>query len=126
MMQKFTVPGRLPGYNDLHQNWQKSRRVKQEAMEWVMWSAKAARIKPIQGRCQVDLVCYEPNARRDPDNVISGARKVILDALQRLGVLAGDGRKYVSKAINDRVEVDRKNPRVEVEIKEIEDGQGNA
>ena len=85
-------------------------------MNWVMFYALAAHIKPIRGKCEINLVCYEPNARRDPDNVISGARKIVLDALQQMGVLAGDGRKYVSSVIDDRVEIDRENPRVEVSI----------
>lgn len=83
-----------------------------------MLSARVARIKPVTGKCEINLVCYEPNARRDPDNVISGARKIILDALQHMNVLEGDGRKYVSSGINDRVEVDRENPRIEIIIKE--------
>ena len=119
MMQHFTIQGRLPGYNELHQIcWQHSRRIKQDAMRLVMLSARVDRIRPVKSKCEVNLVCYEPNARRDPDNVISGARKIILDALQHMGVLAGDGRKYVASGINDRVEVDRKNPRIEITIKE--------
>lgn len=68
------------------------------------------------------ISCYEPNARRDVDNVTSGAGKVILDALQEIGVLQGDGRKYIAQVIYSAVEVDRKNPRVEISIEE--DGNG--
>ena len=116
-MQRFLIEGRLPGYNELHQQpWYKSRRIKQEAMDRVKWYARTAGISKIQGRCTVTITCYEPNARRDVDNVTSGASKVILDALQQLGVLKGDGRKYVAQVICPAVEIDRTYPRVEVEI----------
>ena len=115
-MQRFLVEGRLPGYNELHKHpWQAARRIKQDAMDRVIWYAKAARIKPITEPCEIVISCYEPNARRDVDNVSSGANKVILDALQQMGVLKGDGRKYV-KRVGNSVEVDREHPRVEVTI----------
>lgn len=119
MKQRFVIDDRLPGYNDLHQQpWYKSRRIKQNAMDTVMWYARIAGLKPIQGRCIVTITCYEPNARRDVDNVKAGANKVILDALQQMGILKGDGRKYVADTYNPPVEVDRRNPRVEVVIED--------
>ena len=94
MTQTFTIPGRLPGYNELHKHpWQAARRVKQEAMDAVIWAAREARLQPVQGRCVVKICCYEPNRRRDVDNVKAGANKVILDALQQMGILKGDGQK---------------------------------
>lgn len=121
MEYHFTVPGRLPGYNELHgAGWRKSHRIKTEAMGRVMWAAKAARIPPITGRCTVEISCREPNARRDVDNVTSGAGKIILDAMQQAGILAGDGRKYVGQVAYMPVTVDRYNPRVEVTIREAE------
>lgn len=119
MKQRFTIDDRLPGYNELHkQPWYKSRRIKQNAMDTVMWYARIAGIKPVEGRCKVIITCYEPNARRDVDNVKAGANKVILDALQQMGVLKGDGRKYVSDTYNPPVWIDRRNPRVEVVIED--------
>ena len=114
--QKFTIPGRLPGYNDLKDgHWIVRQKKKQQAMDVVMWRAKAARIKPVKGRCYIRIVCHEGSLRRDEDNVKSGACKVILDALQQAGILAGDGRKYISKT-DIEIQLDRQNPRVEVEI----------
>lgn len=120
MIYQFTVEGHLPGYNELHRQWQKSYRVKQEAMDWVIWAARAAKIPPIQDKCRIDIACFEPNARRDVDNVTSGAGKIILDALQQAGILAGDGRKYVGQVAYMPVTVDRLEPRVEVTIREAE------
>lgn len=119
MKQRFVISGRLAGYNELHKvNWRASHRIKQNAMETVKWAAWSAHIKPVKGRCVVTIACYEPNARRDPDNVKTGANKVILDALQQMGILAGDGRKYIKDVVNPRVTVDRVFPRVEVIIED--------
>ena len=72
-MQNFIIDGKLPGYNELHQQpWYKSRRIKQNAMDTVMWYARIAGLKPIQGRCTVTITCYEPNARRDVRPVVRG------------------------------------------------------
>lgn len=120
---KFTVPGQLPGYNQLKgKHWAESARIKCEAMELVMWSAKAAKVPPVRSQVAVKIQCYEPNKRRDPDNVNFGACKVILDALQRIGVLSGDGRKYIHELITPMPEIDRDNPRVEIEMIEVQDG----
>lgn len=122
MEAKFTIQGRLPGYNELtHGHWASCQRIKNVAMETVGWAAEAAKIKPVRGRVKVTIRCYEPNRRRDDDNVTSGASKVILDALQNCGILSGDGQKYV-RCIKRPVEVDKANPRVEVEISEVHDG----
>lgn len=47
------------------------------------------------------------------------AKKFILDALVKMHVLIDDSRKYV-KDIIDHVETDAANPRIEVEILEVE------
>ena len=58
---------------------------------------------------------YEPNRRRDKDNISSFGRKCIQDALVRAGVLQNDGWGEI-EAFSDSFFVDRKTPRVEVEI----------
>lgn len=62
---------------------------------------------------------YEPNKRRDLDNISSFGRKVIQDALVDTGVLANDSWNEI-KGFSDQFDVDKANPRIEVEIKEIE------
>ena len=61
---------------------------------------------------------YEPNRKRDLDNISSFGRKVIQDALVDCGVLKNDGWKYV-KGFIDEFYVDREHPRIEVEIEEL-------
>lgn len=56
---------------------------------------------------------------RDKDNISSFGRKVIQDGLVRVGVLKNDGWKHI-EGFSDRFRVDEKNPRVEVEIIEVE------
>ena len=121
MLLKFIINGRLPGYNELKgRSWQASYRLKEQAKRDVQIYAMRGKVRPIKGKAMVKIAYYEPNARRDPDNVQSGANKIILDALQDLGVLQGDGRKYVT-LISLPVEVDKNNPRIEVIIEEMED-----
>ena len=57
---------------------------------------------------------YEPNRRRDKDNVCF-ARKFIQDALVAAGVLQGDGWQHIA-GFTDTFAVDQSNPRIIVEI----------
>ncbi|MFG6325582.1 MAG: RusA family crossover junction endodeoxyribonuclease [Lachnospiraceae bacterium] len=66
----------------------------------------------------MEYTWIEPNKRRDKDNISSFGRKVIQDALVSAGVLKDDGWRYVV-GFSDRFEVDKKNPRIEVLIKEV-------
>lgn len=60
---------------------------------------------------------YEPNKRRDLDNISSFGRKVIQDALVAAKVLKNDGWNEI-KGYSDEFYVDSKNPRIEVLIEE--------
>ncbi len=62
---------------------------------------------------------YEKDRRRDLDNVSSFGRKVIQDALVDTGVIQNDGWKEIT-GFSDEFYVDKKNPRIEVEIEVIE------
>lgn len=61
---------------------------------------------------------YEPNRRRDLDNISSFGRKVIQDSLVQTKVLQNDGWKEIT-GFQDEFFVDRDKPRIEVEIKEV-------
>lgn len=61
---------------------------------------------------------YEPNKRRDLDNVSSFGRKVIQDALVETRVLENDGWKNIV-GFQDNFYIDADNPRVEVVIREV-------
>lgn len=117
---KLIIPGRLPGLNDMtdaaRRNRYESAKMKREYTDLVAWCAKSARLPRFE---RVDLIItwYEPNMKRDKDNIMAG-QKFILDGLVQAGVLSNDGWKQIGKVIHD-FKIDRQNPRVEVELIEI-------
>ena len=114
-MQSFEVPGRFPSLNDYLRirNPRQRAALKRELDHRVAWAAKEAGVRPVK-RFMVRVVWFEPNARRDWDNVRSGI-KFVLDGLVAAGVIKDDSRKYVEQC-PDRVLTDRARPRVVVEV----------
>jgi len=119
---RLVIPGELPAmneivgaanksrwsYNDLKKAW--TGRIAQEA--------KLARLRRVE-RAVVRCSWYVPNRRKDPDN-IAGGIKLILDGLVMAGVLPGDGWRHVA-GIEHEFAVDKDRPRVEIEIREVEE-----
>ncbi len=87
----------------------------QFSVEWfIRAQLRGVRIhKPVSMRYR----WYEPNRKRDLDNVSSYGRKVIQDGLVKTGVIKDDSWKQVI-GFSDEFYVDKKQPRIEVEIKE--------
>jgi len=116
----FTIPGRLPGLNEYtracRSHAQQGAALKRQAEAQVIWSAKAARLKPVSGPVFMSFAWYEPDRRRDTDNV-AFAKKFILDALVQLGILADDGRNHVV-GFADEFRIDCERPRIVVTIEE--------
>lgn len=119
----LTIPGTLPNLNDYiaaeRTNRHKGAKMKADngniVAVAIMQCLRGVKIdKPVY----MEYTWYEPNKRRDKDNVSSFGRKVIQDALVQYGVLKDDGWKYVV-GFSDRFEVDKENPRIEVKIREI-------
>ena len=71
--------------------------------------------KPVR----IAFTWYEPNKKRDKDN-IAFAKKFIFDALVENNVIPNDGWKNID-SFSDSFKVDAQNPRVEVEIMEVEE-----
>lgn len=61
---------------------------------------------------------YEPNKRRDLDNIAGVAHKFIQDALVKCHVLENDGWSNIV-GFEDHFFVDRHNPRIEVTLAEV-------
>lgn len=124
MTASFTIPGRLPGLNELVEarHYQEKGRIKAAAKRQVQSAVFTARpvVKKYTKPVGVSIRCYEPNAKRDPDNVVGGASKVILDALQEIKVLQNDNQKHIPRLVLELAGVDRENPRIEVAIWEVE------
>lgn len=74
----------------------------------------------ITKKVRIDYIWYEPNKKRDLDNISGFGRKVIQDALVENGILQNDGWKNII-GFSDMFYVDAENPRIEVIITEIED-----
>lgn len=121
-MARVVVPGRFPGLNEYvraeRANRYRAADMKRRETERVRLAALSQSAPPLQ--CSrpavVSIAWYEPNARRDVDNVAFAA-KFVLDGLVAAKVLPGDSRRYVSE-VRSVVLTDRERPRVEVEVVE--------
>ena len=117
---RITIPGRLPGLNEMigaaRQNRFGSAKQKQVNTELVAWWAKQAKIPKMQ-KASLAITWYEPNQKRDKDNIMAG-QKFIWDGLVMAGVLSNDGWKQIGD-ITHRFRIDKYNPRVEVELIEV-------
>lgn len=117
---KLVIPCQLPGLNDYIGALDKSRHagaaLKKTTQRTVEWCAKSQlrKFRPT-GKVWMKYTWYEPNKRRDKDNISSFGRKVIQDGLVKAGVLGNDGWKHI-EGFSDHFQVDEKHPRVEVEI----------
>ncbi len=122
--QTFEIPGKLPGLNDFieanRKNPRAGARLKREYQESVMWAAKAARIKKFSAPVHVHITYIEPNMRRDKDNISSGGRKIVLDALVKLGIIENDNWRWIGNkedsGQSDSFKVNKNSPRVIVRI----------
>lgn len=99
MIQKFLIPFRLPGLNEVIAANRRNRfagaKLKKETEQGILYAISMAGIQPvISFPVAVEMIFHEPNRRRDVDNVES-AKKCILDALVQAGVLPGDSPRYV-------------------------------
>lgn len=122
---RLVVPGVLPNLNDyiaaerIHR--QRAAAMKRQTERIIMLRAKS-QLRGISFHAPVvmEYAWYEPNRRRDKDNISSFGRKCIQDALVRAGVLKNDGWGEI-ESFSDHFFVDRKTPRVEVKIREAVD-----
>lgn len=126
---KLVIPGVLPNLNDYiaaeRRHRQQGAKLKRQAEQVVLLAARKLGRVRFTGPVVMGYTWYEPNRRRDKDNVSSFGRKVIQDALVRAGILPNDGWANI-EGFSDRFEVDRKHPRVEVEISEGGERAGGA
>lgn len=125
MTYKFIIQGRLPGLNDyidaLNSNRHKGNKLKQDTEDTIIWQIKPQlRGVNISEMVFIKYEFYEPNKKRDLDNVSSFARKVIQDSLVKTGVLKNDGWKNILGS-NEQFYCDRENPRIEVLLVEVDD-----
>lgn len=122
MRIECVIPGRLPGLNDLigaeRIHRQKGAKLKKDSESIVRPILSEAfhgyrPTKPVT----LHYVFYEPNSRRDKDNVASYAMKIIQDSLVKEGILENDNWKYVV-GFTCEFGIDKANPRIELTVEE--------
>ena len=108
-MNEFVIKAKLPSLNDFikanRSNAYKGNQFKQDVEMliccYIRNALTAKQLHPPAGPVIIDFEWHEKTKRRDADNIAS-AKKFILDALQKQGVLINDSRKYV-KGFYDRI-----------------------
>ena len=118
------IPGRVLGLNEIIElckaHWARYRKSKRA------WGAEIAALAKLQGFEPVDYpatftyLFVEPDARRDPSNIVAGGVKFIEDGLQEAGLLSNDSQKFV-KEIIVAWKVDPDRPGALLEVKRAED-----
>jgi Holliday junction resolvase RusA-like endonuclease len=116
---KFTIKGKLPNLNDYitecRGNKYSANTMKQRVEKGVIFAIRQARLKPVTNYpIKLKITWYEENMRRDIDNV-TFATKFIQDAMVKAKIITNDGQKQIN-ALEHEVLIDRKNPRIEIEI----------
>ena len=117
-MTRLIIPGTFPDLNEIiaaaKSHFGNYSSMKSDNTETVAWLAKGL---PKVKRAVIVCHWYCRDRRKDPDNISAGC-KFILDGLVKAGVLANDGWRQVA-GIEHWFEVDKKNPRVEIELKPV-------
>ena len=124
MNAAFTIPGRLPGMNEILKAykgvaWFAGARQKKKFTEVCSRSIVAARIPAFTRPVIVTFRWIEPDRRRDRDNIQAGA-KFIMDAIKQTRRIQNDTRKWVLEVRHLIPDPDKENPRIEVEIEEVD------
>lgn len=124
----FSVSARLPSLNDYinacRTHWTKGARLKQETEDLIIWAIRSAKnrgdCRPVKGPCMIEFIWYERGMRRDLDNIYS-AKKYILDAMQKAGIIENDDRKHVVGLCDEIRETAKGCDRVHVVIWEVDE-----
>lgn len=116
------VPGELPTMNEIVKvskaHYGAYANMKRKYTNLVAGHAKGM---PVIQRANLCITWYCKSRRKDPDNISTGI-KFLLDGLVTAGVLENDGWAQIGEILHT-FEIDKKNPRVEVEINAVEEEQ---
>ena len=119
---RIVIPGRFPGLNKFidanrrkHGNFSMGNHIKQRDQKIICQFLPSVRFKK---RIFIEYNFFEPNTRRDKDNISGYFHKVFQDALVQKGCIENDGWRNI-RGMADYFEVDKANPRIEVVIEEV-------
>ena len=118
-MVTLTIKGQLPNLNDYTKACRSNKYVgakMKKRTEEIIGCYIREQLSDVQfnGVVSLNFRWYEPNRRRDLDNICF-AKKFILDALVNNGTIKADGWQGVA-GFTDSFFVDSENPRIEVDI----------
>ena len=116
---KFTIKGRFPSLNEYtsanRSNRYAGSKMKKDCHKQVIEAIKQNKLQKVKSYpIALKITWFEKDRRRDIDNVTYGV-KFINDSLVEAKIIQDDSQQYVKSIIN-HIEVDRQNPRIEVEI----------
>lgn len=113
----------MPGLNEIieasRENKFKANSQKKKYTEIVAYSCISSGVKNVKGKNDYLFIWFCENKKRDKDNIMAG-QKFVFDGLQSIGAIENDGWKQVGN-ITHKFEVDKSNPRLEVQITRAED-----
>lgn len=118
-MIRFTIPNILPTMNEIIDK-SKKHHMQYSGMKkryTNLVKMKANKLPKID-RADFIITWYCADKRKDKDNIMAG-QKFIFDGLVEAGVIKNDGWKEIGN-VTHNFEVDKENPRIEVEIKVLE------
>lgn len=122
-MIRIVIEGRYHGLNEFIDanrrgsgKWNAGNDMKRDDQTLI-----AMQIPRIKLRCPIRIRYhfFEPNKRRDKDNISGYFHKVFQDALVQRGVIPNDTWANI-ESMEDLFSVDAKHPRIEVEIYDAE------
>jgi Holliday junction resolvase RusA-like endonuclease len=132
MVYKLIIDGTLPNLNEYLQAERQTIRkgnkfttkgnvLKQTNQDLVIWEIRQQlRGLHINNPIILKYDFYEPNKKRDLDNISAFAHKIIQDALVKAGTIDNDGWNNIYGYV-DQFYCDKQNPRIEVNIVEVGD-----
>lgn len=123
---KLEIKGTLPNFNDYINacriNYYYGSKIKNETEEEIIKQLSNQINKNFDEESVIfmEYKWYEPNKRRDKDNISGFGRKCIQDALVKMGVIKNDGWKNIY-GFSDYFDIDKENPRIEITIFEVKE-----
>ena len=118
----------FPSWNDVLAQYgrkpQIGNRTKQEMQMMCVNAIRRQLNLTIDKPIKITYTFYEPDRKRDLGNLLF-VDKIFEDALQVCGVIKNDNQNFVKGITANEVQIDKDNPRVVVEIEEIEDAINN-
>ena len=118
IIQTVFIPGPLPGMNDIvRKNHYVYSAMKKQWSARIAQCVRHATLHPVQ-RVFVDFQWRERDTRRDPDNILAGGQKLILDCLVTTGILPDDGWEEIA-GLRHSFSVDAASPGVWVTLQEV-------